>query len=469
MSVEAASQVEFTPATLADMPFIRDQLERERLDTERLEPEQFITIREGDRIIACGRIKPYERTYELGSVWVAEDHRGRRLGEIITRELVGRFPQDEVYITTDAAVGLPAYYERLGFLRTKILPDELVAKIKRVCETLGRDAVGMVYDRRIEQLPGLAEVYRAKHVLERYLPRTLVLYNLTLSRELGFEAHLKLENLQPIGAFKVRGGVYLASTLSEEERERGIIGASTGNHGQSLAYGANIFGIRCVIAMPHEANTMKVESMRALGAEVEFRGQNFEEARLWAEETSRREGMRYVHHINAPELLAGVSTISLEIVEDLPDVDVIITPIGGGSAAVGHCLVGKTLRTNVQVIGVQAEAAPAVYHSWRERELQSADIETTAEGLATGRAYYIAVKTFIDRMDDMVLVSDDEMRAAVLLLLRSAHVVAEESGAAATAAAVKLRDRLAGKRVAIVVSGGNLTLDSLRRTLLDAS
>ena len=450
------------------MPVIRAQLERERLDTERLEPDQFITIREGERIIACGRIKPYEQTYELGSVWVAEDRRGRRLGELITRKLVRRFPQDEVYLTTDAAVGLPAYYERLGFLRTRILPDELVAKIKRVCETLNRDAVGMVYDRRIERLPSLAETFKAKHVLERYLPRTPLQHNLALSRELGCEAYVKLENLQPIGAFKVRGGVYLASTLSKEERERGIIGASTGNHGQSLAYGANLFGIRCVIAMPEEANPMKVESMRALGAEVKFHGKNFEEARLWAEETARQKGMRYVHHVNTPELVAGVSTISLEVVEDLPDVDVIITPIGGGSAAVGHCLVAKALQPKVQVIGVQAEGAPAVYHSWRERELQTAGIETTAEGLATGQAYYIAVKTFIERMDDMLLLSDEEMRQAVVLLLRSAHIVAEESGAASTAAAVKLRERLAGKKVAIVVSGGNMTLDSLRRALLVA-
>ncbi len=468
MSIETTPQVEFVPATPADLSFVRDQLERERLDTERLEPEQFITIREDERIIACGRIKPYEQTYELGSVWVAEERRGKRLGELITRELIRRFPQDEVYLTTDAAVGLPAYYERLGFLRTEILPDELVAKIKRVCETLDRDAAGMVYDRRIEMLPTIAETYKAKHVIENYLPRTPLLFNVHLSRELGCEAYLKLENLQPIGAFKVRGGVYLASTLSEEERASGIIGASTGNHGQSLAYGANLFGIRCVIAMPEEANPMKVESMRALGAEVEFHGANFEEARVWAEETARREGMRYVHHVNTPQLIAGVSTISLEIVEDLPDVDVIITPIGGGSAAVGHCLVAKSLRPHVQVIGVQAEGAPAVYRSWKERTLQTAGIDTAAEGLATGQAYYIAVKTFIDRLDDMLVVSDDEMHDAIVRLLRSAHIVAEESGAAATAAAIKLGDRIRGKKVAIVVSGGNLTLDSLRRVLLEA-
>jgi threonine dehydratase len=467
VSIETVPDVQFTAATAADLDFIRSQLEREWLDTERLAPEQFVTIREGDRIVACGRVKPYENTFELGSVWVAEDRRGRGLGELITRELVRRFPQDEVYLTTDAAVGLPAYYERMGFLRTKILPDELVAKIKRVCETLKRDAVGMMYDRRIEQLPTIAETYGAKHVIENYLPRTPLLFNPTLSRELGCDAYLKLENLQPIGAFKVRGGVYLAATLSDEERERGIIGASTGNHGQSLAYGAKLFGTRCVIAVPEEANPMKVESMRALGAEVEFHGANFEEARLWAEEAAVREGMRYVHHVNAPPLVAGVSTMSLEIVEDLPDVETIITPIGGGSAAVGHCLVAKALRPGVQVIGVQGEGAPAVYRSWKERELQAGPIETAAEGLATGRSYYYAVKTFIDRMDDMLLVSEGQMRDAVVLLLRAAHVVAEEAGAAATAAAVKLGERIRGKKVAIVVSGGNLTLDSMRRILLE--
>ena len=126
VSIDAVSEVEFAPASAEELQFIREQLERERLDTERVEPQQFITIREGERIVACGRIKPYEKTFELGSVWVAEDRRGRGLGARITLELVRRFPQDEVYITTDAAVGLPAYYERLGFLRTQILPDELV-------------------------------------------------------------------------------------------------------------------------------------------------------------------------------------------------------------------------------------------------------------------------------------------------------------------------------------------------------
>jgi threonine dehydratase len=445
------------------MPFIRETIERLRLDPERLEQAQFVTLRRADRVIGFGRIKPYGETYELGSVAVLEEERGHGWGALIVRELIGRFPQDEVYLTTD----MPQYFEGLGFLRTEILPPEIAAKIARVCESLRPGTVGMLYDRHIERLPTLADVYRARHVIERQLPRTPLIHNPAISRQLGCEFYLKLENLQPIGAFKVRGGAYLCSTLSDDERSRGIVAASTGNYGQSLAYGANLCGVRCVIAMPEEANLMKVESMRALGAEVEFHGANFEEARAWAEEFAGREGMRYVHHVNSPDLVAGVATMSLEIIEDLPDVDVIVTPVGGGSGAMGHCLVAKTLRPQVQVIGVQTAGAPAVYHSWRERKLQCAPIDTVAEGLATGQAYFVPVKTFIDRLDDMLLVSEDELRDAVLLLLRNAHQVAEEAGAAATAGAVQIAERLKGKKVAVVLSGGNMTLDGLRRALLE--
>ena len=462
MTTETHEDLAFLPAVEADMPFITETIERFSLDDERLAPEQFITLRENGRIVAFGRVKPYERTYELGAVAVVEEARGRGLGAAIVRELVHRFPQDEVFLTTP----IREYYEPLGFLRTEILPDELAAKVQRALASGLREKVfGMIYDRLIERLPTIADVYRAKHVIEGKLPRTPLVYSPALSRELGFEAHVKLESLQPIGAFKVRGGVYFASTLSEDEKARGIIGASTGNHGQSLAYGANLAGARCIIAMPVEANPMKVESMLALGAEVAFHGANFEEARVWAEEHARDNGMRYVHHINTPELVAGVATLSLEIVEDLPDVDVIVTPVGGGSGVLGHLLVAKELRPGVEVIAVQAAGAPAVYESWRDRCLKRAPIDTAAEGLATGQAYYVAIKTMIDRLDDMVLVSEKEMREAVVTYLRTLHVVAEESGAAALAGAMQGRERLAGKKVAIVLSGGNMTLDGLRRAL----
>jgi len=461
MGADTTGPLPLTPATASDMPFIRETVDRLRLDPEDLRPEQFVTLRKDGRIVAFGRIKPYRATYELGCVAVVEEERGRGLGARIVRELIARFPQDEVYLTTD----LPEYFEALGFLRTDILPAEIEDKLRRVCGSLRTGVVGMVYDRRIERLPSLADVYRAKHIIEGRLPRTPLLRSGALSRLLGCELYLKLESLMPIGAFKVRGGVYLAASLTEEERARGIVGASTGNHGQSLAYGAKMAGARCVIVMPQEANALKVEAMRALGAEVQFHGANFEEARAWAEALAQREGLRYVHHINAPELITGVATLSLEIVEDLPDVDVIFSPVGGGSGAVGHCLVAKALRPAVQVFGVQAAGAPAVYRSFKERRLQRAPIDTHAEGLATGYAYYLPVKTFIGRLEDMLLVSEREMQEAVSILLTSAHVVAEDSGAAALAGAMQMRERLSGKRVAVVVSGGNMTLDGLRRVL----
>jgi threonine dehydratase len=467
VTTETKTDLEFLPATAADMPFILEAIEGERLDGERLEPEQFIVLRRGGRIVAFGRIKPYEKTFELASVWVDAGERRNGLGAAITRELIRRFPQDEVYITTDQRAGLPAYYERLGFLRTEILPEELDAKCERVRAAGHRDPIGMIYDRSYDKLPTIGDVYRARQLLQKHLFATPLVHNHTMSRELGFAAYLKLENLQPIGAFKVRGGINLCANLTPEEHKRGIVGASTGNHGQSLAYAAKLCKTRCLVAMPEEANPLKVESMRALGADVQFHGENFEEARAWAENYARENGMRYVHHVNSPDLIAGVATLSLEIMESLPDVDVIITPIGGGSAAVGHCLIAKAIRPEVEVIGVQTAGAPAVYNSWRERTLQTGPIHTAAEGLATGHAFYTPVRVFIEKMDDMLLVSEDELREAMLLLARTAHVVAEESGAAATAAAVQIAGHLRGKKVAIVVSGGNIPLDHLRRVLLD--
>ena len=461
MTTETAHDPQFTPATAEDMPFIRETADGMVLDADDLAPEQFITVRRDGNIIGFGRIRPYKKTFELATVAVVEEERDRGLGEAIARELIRRFPQDEVYVVSD----LVEYWERLGFICTDILPPELEEKRTTACETLRPGAAGMIYDRLIERMPTLADVYAARTAIAPHLQRTPLVHNPGLSRELDCDIHVKLEMLQPIGAFKVRGGVYLASTLSEDERKRGIIGASTGNHGQSLAYGASLLGIPCTIAMPEEANPMKVESMRALGAQVEFHGADFELAREWAENHARETGMRYVHHINAPELVAGVGTISIEIVEDLPDVDVIICPVGGGSSAVSHCLVAKSLRPGVEVIGVQAAGAPAVYRSWKERRIQEAGIDTAAEGLATGRAYYVAVKTLIDRLDDMVLVTEDEIDEAIRTLARTMHVVTEQAGATATAAAMQVRDRLKGKKVALIASGGNLTLDALRQIL----
>jgi threonine dehydratase len=461
VSLAGAADPALTPVSADELGFVRATVERLRLDPEDLRAEQFVALREDGRIAAFGRVRPHAETAELADVAVLEPARGRGLGARIVRELVRRFPQDEVFLTTDR----PAWFERLGFLRTQILPPEIAAKLGGVCARLRPGAVGMLYDRRVERLPTLADCYRAKRALAPRLARTPLVHSPALSAALGCEAHLKLESLQPTGAFKVRGGVYLAAQLDAQARRAGVVGASTGNHGQSLAFGAKLFGVRCLIAVPRGANPLKVAAMRALGAEVVEEGADFEEARAHAEARARREGLRYVHHANTPELVAGVSTLSLEILEDLPDVEAIFAPIGGGSGMLGHCLVAKALKPDLVLVGVQAQGAPAVYRSWRERTLQRAPIATAAEGLATGEAFFPAVKTFLERLDEIALVSDAEMQRAIALLARTARIVAEDAGAAGVAAARQLAERIRGRKVAFVISGGNLQPERLRQAL----
>jgi threonine dehydratase len=318
------------------------------------------------------------------------------------------------------------------------------------------------------QRPTFADMLRARRIVSRYLPRTPLLPLLSLSKLLGFPLHIKFENHQPIGAFKVRGGVNLLSALGASERARGVITASTGNHGQSIAYAARTFGVRSIIVMPEESNPDKVESMANLGAEIVFFGRDFEDARLRAERMARDQGMYYVHPANEPLLIAGVGTIGLEIFEDLPDVQTIIVPIGAGSGVCGTSIVAKSINPHVRVIGVQAEKAPSVYRSWKERRMvDTPSCDTFAEGLATRTAFELPMSIMRDLVDDIVLVSEDELKDAIVLLLEKVHTIAEGAGAASTAAAVKLKDRLEGQTVACVLSGGNLPLSTLQRILAE--
>jgi len=314
----------------------------------------------------------------------------------------------------------------------------------------------------------LNDVYKARKVVSKYLPRTPLVKSPILSKRLGFEAYVKCENLQPIGAFKVRGGAYLVSKLSEEEKRRGVITASTGNHGQSIAYAASLFGVKAIVAVPKNSNPNKVEAIKNFGACVEFRGSDFDEARLWVEEEAKRKGCRYIHSANEPLLIAGVGTLYLEIMEDLPDVEAIITPIGGGSGAAAACIVAKSINPEVKVIGVQAEKAPSVYLSWKnEKFIETNSAETFADGLATRVPFKFTLDIINKSIDDIVLVSDDEMKKAVLILLETTHQLAEGAGAASTAAAFKLKKKLQGKKVALVLTGGNLTLQNLQSILKD--
>ena len=308
----------------------------------------------------------------------------------------------------------------------------------------------------------------AKKRIAPYVWRTPLHHYLGLDNELDAEVWVKHENHQRLGAFKVRGGVNLLSQLTDDEKARGVITASSGNHGQSIAFSAGVFGVKCIVCVPEGANPGKVESMEDLGAQVIHHGPNFDAAREYAERLSKEEGYRFIHAVNDARLIAGVGTYTLEIMESLPDVEVIIVPVGAGSGASAVALVAKTINPNVQVIAVQAEKAPAIYQSWKARRVLEGEMHTAAEGLATRVAFENTLNMMLDPktgIDDFVLVSDEAMEHAVLLLLEHTHNVAELAGAASLAAALQLKPRLAGKKVVLVLSGGNLAMDKLRRII----
>jgi threonine dehydratase len=315
-------------------------------------------------------------------------------------------------------------------------------------------------------LPTYADVLAAAPIVRQYLKPTPLYEWAALSQLLGCRYFLKHENHTPTTAFKVRGGIYLVARLSEEQKRCGIIGCTTGNHGQSLAYACRLFGVRCVLVVPAKNNPDKLAAMRALGAELIEHGEDFDDARLYCESIGRQEGLRYVHSANEPDLIAGVGTYALEIFDELPEPDVILVPVGLGSGICGTALVAATRRPATQVIGVQAELAPAVTLSWRQGvPVETASPRTFAEGMATRVSAEMTLSLMRRLVSDMVLVGEESLREAVRLLLRTTHNLAEGAGAAATAAAWQLRERLAGKTVIGVLSGGNLDLRELARIL----
>jgi threonine dehydratase len=246
---------------------------------------------------------------------------------------------------------------------------------------------------------------------------------------------------------------------------RAVIAASTGNHGQSIAWAAQRFGVRAVVCVPAGANPVKVEAIRAWGAEVIEHGRDFDEARTHCEEIAARHGYRYVHSGDEPLLIAGVATEALEIVQERPDVDVIVVPVGGGSGAAGCCLVARSLGRPVEVIAVQSEAAPAAFRSWQARRLVEDRMETAAEGLATRTAFELPQRILWRALDDFLLVGEGDLDRATLLLLETTRNLVEPAGAAAVAALLRYPARFAGKRVAVVCSGGNIAPAQLRALL----
>jgi len=314
--------------------------------------------------------------------------------------------------------------------------------------------------------PTLDDVYRARRRLESQLRRTPLMQHPLLAGETGLEIHVKHENHNPTGAFKVRGGLNLVASLSADERARGVISASTGNHGQSIAFASQRIGVPCTIAVPHGNNPDKNAAIRAFGATVVEHGKDFDDAREWVEHEAEVRGLRYVHSANEPLLISGVGTYAIEIFEDLSEPDVIFVPIGGGSGACGCCIARTGLAKGTRVIGVQAEGADAFARSWRGPQRVSMErIGTFAEGLATRYTFDLTFDILKRELDDIVTLTEAELEEGVRTALRATHNLAEGAGGASLAAAVKLRDQLKGKKIVCVMSGGNMNLDVLRRIL----
>jgi threonine dehydratase len=316
----------------------------------------------------------------------------------------------------------------------------------------------------IHPIPTLHDIIAARPHVYRYLRPTPLYRYQGLSDLIGTDVWVKHENHQPIGAFKVRGGLNLVANLTTKERRGGLFTASTGNHGQSIAFAAQVNGIKATIAVPEGANPGKVAAMRGLGADVVFHGADFDTAREWVAGEAEAHHGRFIGPTDEP-LICGVGTYALEILEDLPEVQTIIVPVGAGSGACGVSIVAKTINPNIEVIGVQSAQAPAMQLSWKSGRPVTAEMNTFAEGVATRVPFENTQRIMRTYLDDFVLVDDKAIKKAIVLLLEHTHNLAEGAGAVALAAALQLKERLAGKRIVLIMSGGNLSLEKLRAFL----
>lgn len=315
------------------------------------------------------------------------------------------------------------------------------------------------------QAPTMADVLAARHVVQRYMnPTPLHTYD-ALNQHAGARIWVKHENHTPIGAFKLRGGLVFMQRLRERGDATGVVTASTGNHGQSIAYAAREFGLRAIIVVPESANPVKVTAMRSLDAEVVFHGPDFDAARRHGTEMAQKEGFRFISSGDEPDLIAGVATYTLEIMEQVPELDYLFIPMGGGSGAAGACVVAHALNPDTRVVAVQSAQAPAGYESWRARAFRSAPNRTMADGLAISEPFMLPQSVLWQRLHDFQLVEDEAIWEAMALLFRLTKNVAEPAGASSLAAALQMKEAIQDRQCAVILSGGNISVAQLRRLL----
>jgi threonine dehydratase len=277
---------------------------------------------------------------------------------------------------------------------------------------------------------------------------------------------VKHENHQPTCSFKIRNGLSFMTALSDDERRRGVVAASTGNHGQGIAYGAQLLGAPATVCVPAGNNPSKNAAMRSLGATVVEEGRDYDEAVQAMLRIADAEGRVVAHSTNDPRVVAGAGTMTLEILEQCPDIDALVIATGGGSQAVGAMTVARTLAPHVEVFGVQAAGAPAIHDSWHARtRLTTRRADTFAEGVATKTTYDLTFGALLEGLAGFVTVTDAEIAESLRTILATTHNLVEGSGAMGFAALPKLAERLESKKVGIVFCGGNIDVGMLERIL----
>jgi threonine dehydratase len=311
----------------------------------------------------------------------------------------------------------------------------------------------------------LEDIKEAQRTLKNVVHRTALAYSSVLSEVTGGEIYLKMENLQKTGSFKIRGAYNKIAHLSEEERKRGVVAASAGNHAQGVALAAQIFGIPATIVMPKYAPLSKITKTKNLGAQVILEGNVFDEAYEAALRIQEKTGAVFVHPFNDPHVIAGQGTIGLEIMEDLPDVEVMVVPVGGGGLISGISVAIKSMNPEVKVIGVQTENMPSMIASLRRGRAERVEGKPTlADGIAVKKPGDLTFELVKKYVDEMVVVNEEEIADAILFLLEQAKVVAEGAGAVGVAAVLNKLD-VKGKKVAIVISGGNIDVNMIDRII----
>mgnify|MGYP001852355724 FL=1 len=310
----------------------------------------------------------------------------------------------------------------------------------------------------------LDHVYKANYILRSVVRQTDVLYAPKLKP--GTELYLKTENLQLTGSFKVRGAYYKMSQLTQEERERGVIACSAGNHAQGVALAAQKNGIKAVICLPDGAPISKVEATRSYGAEICLVEGVYDDAYQKAQQLRDEKGYTFIHPFDDPDVIAGQGTIALELAEQVPDMDAVIVPIGGGGLISGIAYTLKNLNPNVKIYGVQASGAPSMLNSIHDAHIETLDsVFTIADGIAVKQPGSITYEICSKYVDEIVTVTDDEISAAILALMEQHKLVTEGAGAVAVAAAMFGKMDLTGKKTVCLLSGGNIDVTILSRVI----